>query len=238
MKFHRVIAARLSYLFLLGLGFGAAEPCARSQEALAKFPWDIATRTASPVALAHEEILAPNAGMNGNILKIDNPGNEPLQITLLTIVKPPITAGFYGLRGQVRYEDVAGDGYLEMWNDFPGGGHYFSRLLGHRFGDPMARLTGTSDWRDVLLPFNAAASATHPDRLTINLVLPGRGTVFLTSLELFQLDPGKMPVLSLAMRTALAAGGVAFIALCGWGVWRWQRRSRTAQWRRMTALDA
>jgi hypothetical protein len=77
------------------------------------------------------------------------------------------------LHGRVKYKDVAGDGYLELWNDFGDKGTYFSRtLLG---SGPMQRLTGTSDWRFFELPFYA--EGMKPRRLTLNVVLPGAGTV-------------------------------------------------------------
>jgi hypothetical protein len=182
--------ARPKCLFYFGVALAlTTQPCARAQEALAKISWDAAAKIASATALAHEQILPAPAGKGGKILKISNPGSAPLQVTVLTIAKPHVTSDFYGLRGQVRYEDVSGDGYLEMWNDFPGGGHYFARTL--LPAGPMGKLSGTSDWRELLLPFNSAGAGAHPDRLTINVVLPGHGTVFLTPLELFEVKPKK-----------------------------------------------
>jgi hypothetical protein len=91
----------------------------------------------------------------------------------------------YAIRGRVRYTDVAGSGYLEMWSDFANGGRYFSRTLASE--GPMATLTGSSDWRDVELPFYLQG-ATGPERLDVNLVLSGSGTVDVGSLELVRLD--------------------------------------------------
>ncbi len=118
-------------------------------------------------------------------LKIENAIPEPLQATLLTIEQPKITTDFYRVEGEVRYEGVTGDGFLEMWNYFPEGGAYFSRTLGDT--GPMGKLRGTSDWRPFVLPFNAQGAKSHPNKLVISLHLPGKGTVFLRGLKLVQM---------------------------------------------------
>ena len=91
----------------------------------------------------------------------------------------------YAIRGQVRYTGVAGQGYLEMWSDFADGSRYFSRTLATE--GPMAVLSGTSDSRPFELPFSLQG-ATGPERLEVNVVLPGSGTVEVGPLELVRLD--------------------------------------------------
>ncbi|RYD78208.1 MAG: hypothetical protein EOP84_14565 [Verrucomicrobiaceae bacterium] len=120
-------------------------------------------------------------------LKVENAGPDPLQKTLIILEQPGITTDFYKIVGEVRYENVAGDGFLEMWNHF-GENAAFSRTLGE-FG-PMGKLRGTSDWRPFILPFNATGTTTRPSKLVINLHLPGKGVVYLKSLKLVQAKPG------------------------------------------------
>jgi hypothetical protein len=113
------------------------------------------------------------------VLKIENSKSEPLMVNLLTIEKPAIEANFYSIAGNVRYEGVEGDGFLEMWNHF-GESAYFSRTMGET--GPMAKLKGTSDWRPFILPFTSSPPVTTPPtKLVINLHLPGKGTVYLKS---------------------------------------------------------
>ena len=50
--------------------------------------------------------------------------------TVLTILQPKITTDFYAVTGEVRYDNVEGDGFLEMWNHFGETAAYFSRTLG------------------------------------------------------------------------------------------------------------
>lgn len=116
-------------------------------------------------------------------LKVENPGPGPLQVTLFILEEPKITTDFYKIVGDVRYENVAGDGYLEMWNHF-GEQAFFSRTMGE-FG-PMGKLRGTSDWRPFILPFNATGTKAKPGKLVVNLHLPGKGVVYLRSFKLVQ----------------------------------------------------
>ncbi len=102
-------------------------------------------------------------------------------MTVLTIERPAIKGPRYALTGQVRYEGVEGSGYLELWNHFPDGSQYFSRTLGD--SGPMMKLQGTSAWRAFTLPFDATG-APPPNRLVINVVLPGRGVVYLGPMQL------------------------------------------------------
>jgi hypothetical protein len=112
------------------------------------------------------------------VLKIENGGDQPLRVTVLTLDGPGIEAPVYTVEGMVRTEDVQGSGYLEMWSHFPGGAAYFSRTLGEP-GGPMSRLEGTSAWRHFALPFQCEPTGPRPTRLVLNVVLPGKGRVYL-----------------------------------------------------------
>jgi hypothetical protein len=103
---------------------------------------------------------------------------------LIAVDAPDLGRVGFSVRGRVRYSDVAGSGYLEMWSVFADGGRYFSRTLGTE--GPMAVVTGTSDWRSFELPFFLEGAAP-PSRLEINVVLPGSGTVEIGPLEVVRL---------------------------------------------------
>jgi hypothetical protein len=123
-------------------------------------------------------------GAPDNPLKIENGGQGPLSATVLTIVQPKITTDFYAVTGEVRYDNVEGDSFLEMWSHFGETTAYFSRTLG--VNGPMAKLTGTSGWRTFTLPFNAKGASSPPSKLVVNVYLPGKGSVFLRNLTLVQ----------------------------------------------------
>jgi hypothetical protein len=123
-------------------------------------------------------------GAPDNALKVENRGPGAMSATVLTIVQPKITTDFYAVTGEVRYDNVEGDGFLEMWSHFGETAAYFSRTLGA--AGPMAKLTGTSHWRAFTLPFNAKGASSRPSKLTLNVQLPGKGGVFLRNLKLVQ----------------------------------------------------
>jgi len=123
-------------------------------------------------------------GLPDNALKVENDGPGTISATILTIAQPNITTDFYAITGEVRYENVEGDGFLEMWSHFGETASYFSRTLG-AIG-PMAKLTGTSNWRPFMLPFNANGAGSRPSKLVVNVQLPGKGTVLLRNLKLVQ----------------------------------------------------
>ncbi len=125
-------------------------------------------------------------------LKVENAQGQPRTETVLTLEGPRISSARYAIRGQVRYDGVEGEGYLEMWNHFPDGSRYFSRTLGA--AGPMKSLKGSSDWRPFVLPFYNKEGGPAPAKLVLNVVLPGRGTVYLGPLRLVQFGPGEDPL--------------------------------------------
>jgi hypothetical protein len=125
-------------------------------------------------------------------IKVTNPQDTSLQACIFTLEKPGVTAMVYAVKGQVKYRAVRGDGYLELWNHFAGvGGQppsaYFSRTLGNT--GEMAKITGQSEWRDFTLPFDRSGASQPPEKLVMNLRLPGAGEVFLRNLRLVEFNP-------------------------------------------------
>jgi hypothetical protein len=127
-----------------------------------------------------------------DVLRIENTGGQAATVGVLTLEDPAITTAKYAIVGEVRYEAVEGKGYLEMWSSFEGRGRYFSRTLGA--SGPLRALTGSSDWRRFVLPFYSDATSPAPGTLTINIVLPGPGTVWLRDVRLVQFAAGEDPL--------------------------------------------
>ena len=96
----------------------------------------------------------------------------------------------YAVSGEIKYENVSSDGYLEMWSVFPPAHsglpeeRYFSRTLGE--SGPSGKISGTSSWREFSLPFNRTGASNPPTRLELNIYLPGRGVVFIAQPKLNQ----------------------------------------------------
>ena len=118
------------------------------------------------------------------VLKVENPEGTARSVLIAVLEDPKITASFYSVSGEVRYEEMAGDGYLEMWSHFGKGAAYFSRTLGD--AGPMAKLAGTSDWRPFVLPFDAKGAGSHPTKLVLNVHFAGKGTVYIRKVHLAQ----------------------------------------------------
>jgi hypothetical protein len=119
-------------------------------------------------------------------LKIVNTAAGATSIPLCEIESPTITTANYAVRGKIRYDNVVGTGYLEMWNHFPGGGQYFTRTLDT--GGPMSQIKGTSSEREFILPFQMRGPKPAPTKLVINLILNGPGTIEIGPLELIPID--------------------------------------------------
>ena len=136
------------------------------------------------------------AGHEGaDTLLIKHTEPKPASIALWKVESPGVTTKFYALRGKLRYKNVDGTGYLETWNEFPEQGQpnirAFSRSLAE-YG-PFGKLSGTSDWRDVFIPFNAEGTKQPLAKLELNLVLAGAGEVEITDLQLLEFaDSGAM----------------------------------------------
>jgi hypothetical protein len=150
-------------------------------------------------------------GAPDNALKVENHGPGAMSATVLTIVQPKITTDFYAVTGEVRYDNVEGDGFLEMWSHFGETAAYFSRTLG--ITGPMAKLTGTSDWRAFTLPFNAKGASSRPSKLVVNVYLPGNGSVFLRNLKLVQSTAATYTGGRWSGRTAGVIGGVGGVLI-------------------------
>ena len=81
-------------------------------------------------------------------------------------------------QAKVRTENVEGQVYLEMWCHFPGKGDFFSRGL-------MTPLTGTTDWTTQETPF-LLKKGENPDNVKLNLVIDGKGTVWIDDIRLLR----------------------------------------------------
>ena len=148
-------------------------------------------------------------------LVVSHTASQPRTVRLLTVESPGITRSRYAITGEVRHEDVEGNAYLEMWSTIPERGRFFSRTLAS--SGPMKSLSGSSPWRAFRLVFDASG-APPPSSLEVNLVLPGRGTVWLGPLRLEQYAEGEEPLAPAGAwwgPRAAGLGGAVFGSLVG-----------------------
>jgi hypothetical protein len=161
---------------------------ARVEEVVLSIRWP---DLASAGKLVSGTVIARPEGLAGASLRVARAEATPATIALFTIERPAIRTTRYAIRGRVKYESVAPGSYLEMWNHLPDGA-FFSRTLGQ--GGPMGRLDGSSGWRTFVLPFTNREGGAAPQKLVVNLVLQGAGTVEIGPLELVQFGPGEDPL--------------------------------------------
>jgi hypothetical protein len=137
--------------------------------------------------LASGEVVPQGGGSTSESLRVTNPDGTPRTIPLFTIDEPGVKSPRYLFRGEVQGEGIEGQGYLEMWSFFAGGGRYFSRTLAQV--GPMASLSGTFRFRPFLLPFTAEPGMS-PEKLAVGVAFPGHGTVILGKMSLVELGSG------------------------------------------------
>jgi len=76
----------------------------------------------------------------------------------------------------LKTENLEGKAYIEMLCYFPEKGTFFSRALD-------SALTGTTDWTAVSAPF-FLKKGENPDKVILNLVVDGKGTVWIDDIKL------------------------------------------------------
>jgi len=80
-------------------------------------------------------------------------------------------------QAQLKTEGLEGRAYLEMWCQFPGRGEFFSRGLDNT-------VSGSTDWTTCQTPFFSKVGE-KVDRVRLNLVVEGRGKVFIKDIQLY-----------------------------------------------------
>ena len=117
-------------------------------------------------------------------LRFENKTGRARTFTVATLDDPGITADRWMFSGQVHYEKVLGKGYLELLNVLTDGDTYYSRTLAKT--GPSAYLTGDSGWRPFALIFKAWKHGNRPKRIVLSVVLPERGVVDLSPVEIYE----------------------------------------------------
>ncbi|MEE9300708.1 MAG: hypothetical protein V3V17_06235 [Alphaproteobacteria bacterium] len=142
-----------------------------------------------PPAVAEELVALPmdDAGHLGTVISSDpsskTAGEASIRIstawpTLVNLAELPVSgieAATLVYEADLRSDSLEGNAYLEMWCLFPDGGQYFSRGLDSVVG-------GTADWRTLRTSF-FLEEGQRPEKLTLNVVINGRGTVWIDNLR-------------------------------------------------------
>ena len=103
---------------------------------------------------------------------------EPVVVRLFEVGDLDIENARLIYRARIRTEDVNGQVYLEMWCHLPGIGEAFSRGL-------QSPLSGTTNWVTEETPF-FLKKGEKPDNVKLNLVVNGKGTVWIDDICLLK----------------------------------------------------
>lgn len=187
-----------------------------AEETLREFSWE---KLAAAGELQAGRVIQPDEASAPAELLIENASGKAQTIHLLTIEDPAITRATYALEGHIRYQDVEGTAYLEMLSYFPEG-PYFSKTLAPE--GPFGQISGSSDRRPLMLPFfMKEGDVARLRKIELNLVLPGRATVYLGPLRLVQYAPNENPLMAAAQWVHPETGEITIQAEGQW----WTNRS-------------
>ncbi len=104
--------------------------------------------------------------------------DKPLVIQLANTGDIDIEDALLIYRAKIKTENLKGKVYLEMWCNFGKKGQYFSKAIENA-------LTGTNNWTVQEAPF-FLKKGENPDDIKLNIVISGKGTVWLDNLELLR----------------------------------------------------
>lgn len=99
-------------------------------------------------------------------------------VRLFEIQEPQVEKCLVTYRARMKTEGLSGRAFLEMWCRFPGRGEFFSRGL-HQ------AVQGTTDWGSYEAPF-LLKEGQRPDLIKLNLVVEGRGKIWLRDVEVLK----------------------------------------------------
>jgi hypothetical protein len=104
--------------------------------------------------------------------------DRTLTIRLFEVETPEAEQCLLTYRAKLKTEALAGRAFLEMWCRFPGRGEFFSKGLHHA-------VKGTTDWASCETPF-LLKKGQRPDLIKLNLVIEGRGKVWVRDVQLLR----------------------------------------------------
>ena len=119
-----------------------------------------------------------NIAVEGNGWLVD--AQEDQVVRLFEVTGPDIEVDRCMLiyRAALKSEGLEGRAYLEMWCRFSGRGEFFSRGLNQT-------IKRTTDWSSYETPFRLK-KGQQPDLVKLNLVIEGRGKVWIRGIELLR----------------------------------------------------
>ncbi|MCK4604802.1 MAG: hypothetical protein KAU41_08975 [Deltaproteobacteria bacterium] len=138
--------------------------------------------------LKHYPVDSLDNLINKSGVEIDRDISSDQNGSLRITISKPTTARLYETgdidienarliyQAKLRTKDVEGQVYLEMWCNFRGKGEFFSRAL-------QSPLSGSNEWTSQETQF-FLKKGENPDNVKLNLVINGKGTVWIDDIRL------------------------------------------------------
>lgn len=102
----------------------------------------------------------------------------PATVRLFEVTDMDVEDARLTYQARLRSANLEGQAYLEMWCHFPGKGEFFSRGL-------QNPVSGTMSWITAETPF-FLKKGEKPDIVKLNLVVDGKGTVWIDDVRLLK----------------------------------------------------
>ena len=132
--------------------------------------------TVRAFSTADATITQDGVTVEANSWRIES--TEGRTVRLFDVHSPGARQCVVTYRAEMKTEGLDGRAYLEMWCSFPGRGEFFSRGLNQT-------ASGTADWTRFETPFYLKKDQS-PDLLKLNVVVEGRGVVWLRNIEVLK----------------------------------------------------
>ena len=109
-------------------------------------------------------------------LRVD--ANQQMTVPLFEVTDVSIENATLLYQASLQTQGLDGKAFLEMWVRIPGKGEFFSRGLDRP-------VTGTMSWMTAVTPFFLQAGQ-KPDLIRLNLVVQGKGRVWIDDVRLMR----------------------------------------------------
>lgn len=104
--------------------------------------------------------------------------HESMTVPLFEVTDVSVDNAVLIYQASLESQNLDGKAFLEMWVRIPGKGEFFSRSLDRS-------ITGTMSWMTVATPF-FLQSGQKPDLIRLNLVVQGKGRVWIDDIRLMR----------------------------------------------------
>jgi hypothetical protein len=158
---------------MLALLVGGAASAQQNQVELKHFPMD-SMEGIRAMAGVHFDPRVSTDGKGS--VRID--ANGEMTVPLFEVTDVSVDNAILIYQASLQSQNLDGRAFLEMWVRIPGKGEFFSRALDRP-------VTGTVSWMSVATPF-FLQSGQKPDLIRLNLVVQGKGKVWIDDVKLMK----------------------------------------------------